>query len=244
MRQADRHPTGSPMGSTFYDFISFIDMAPTLMEAAGLLPDNTGMHAMQGNSFSYVFKNRKNGFIDKKRDHVLIGKERHDVGRPDDEGYPIRGIVKEGFLYVKNHEPERWPAGNPVTGYLNCDGSPTKSLILSMRREGITSEYWKLSFGKRDDDELYNIGVDPECMVNLSGDPAYNAVKRRLNDQLLDELQQQDDPRITGDGGIFDRYPYADGRTKDFYNRYIKGEISRKAAGWVDSTDFETEGFN
>ncbi len=165
------------------------------------------------------------------------------MGRPNDEGYPVRGIIKEGFLYLKNYEHERWPAGNPETGYLNTDGSPAKSLILKMRRAGLSSEYWKLCFGKRDDDELYNIGSDPECLINLSNDPGFSGIKRKLNDQLFDELLQQDDPRINGYGAIFDKYPYADSRTKDFYNRYMKGEIDRKSAGWVDSTDFETEGF-
>ena len=30
------------------------------------------------------------------RDHVLIGKERNDIGRPGDAGYPTRGIVTAG----------------------------------------------------------------------------------------------------------------------------------------------------
>ena len=49
--------------------------------------------------------------VDAARDHVLIGKERHDVGRPNDVGYPIRGIVKDAFLYLHNFETSRWPAG-------------------------------------------------------------------------------------------------------------------------------------
>ena len=65
------------------------------------------------------------------RDHVLIGQERHDIGRPHDWGYPIRGIVKNDLLYLHNFEPTRWPACNPETGYLNCDGSPTKTHILA-----------------------------------------------------------------------------------------------------------------
>ena len=230
-------------GRDVYDFISFIDFAPTLLEVAGISLVKSGMQKMEGKSFADIFHSKKKGFIDKSRDHVLIGKERHDVGRPDDAGYPIRGIIKDGFLYLKNYKPERWPAGNPETGYLNCDGSPSKSLILSLRRSGISSEYWKLCFGKRKDDELYNISSDPECLINLSNDPGYSPVKRRLYDQLIDELIQQDDPRITGNGNVFDNYPYADSQTKDFYNRFMKGEISRKAAGWVDSTDFETEEF-
>ena len=37
---------------------------------------------------------------------LLIGKERHDVGRPKDYGYPIRGIVKDGWMYLRNYRPE------------------------------------------------------------------------------------------------------------------------------------------
>jgi hypothetical protein len=33
---------------------------------------------------------------------VLIGKERNDVGRPHDWGYPVRGIVQEDRLYLHN----------------------------------------------------------------------------------------------------------------------------------------------
>ena len=74
------------------------------------------------------FYQRKKDIVNKNRNHVLIGKERHDVGRPDDAGYPDKRNNKEGFLYLKNFKPERWPAGNPETGYLNVDGSPTKTL--------------------------------------------------------------------------------------------------------------------
>jgi len=190
-----------------------------------------------------IFYSKKNKFVDKDRDFVLIGKERHDVGRPDDAGYPVRGIVKGGFLYIKNYKHERWPAGNPETGYLNVDGSPTKTLILDMRRSGKSIEYWKSSFGKRVDDELYDLGADPDCMVNLSSNAGYSPVKRRLNELLYTELLEQGDPRVYGKGDVFDTYPYANKDTKDFYTRYKRGEVRRKDAGWVDSTDFETEGF-
>lgn len=230
-------------GRRIYDFVSFIDFAPTLLEVAGIKQPDSGMQNIEGESFTDIFYARKKGYVNKNRNHELIGKERHDVGRPDDTGYPIRGIIKDGFLFLKNYKPERWPAGNPETGYMNVDGSPTKTLILNMRRLGISYEYWKLSFGKRNDEELYDIGKDPECMNNLAGDAGYNNVKRRLNEQLYNELLEQDDPRAYGNGDIFDKYPYAQKATKDFYNRFMKGELSRKDAGWIDSTDFEAEKF-
>ena len=52
-----------------------------------------GMAASPGRSLTDLFRSEKSGRIDPRRDHVLIGKERHDVGRPRDEGYPIRGMI-------------------------------------------------------------------------------------------------------------------------------------------------------
>ena len=112
-----------------------------------------------------------------------------------------------------------------------------------MRRAGISADYWKLNFGKRSDEELYDLGKDPECMNNLAGNAAYNSMKRKLHDQLYLELLEQDDPRAYGKGDLFDRYPYADETVRNFYSRFMNGELTRKSAGWVDSTDFETEGF-
>ena len=230
-------------GRKIFDFISFIDLAPTLLEVAGIEESKSGMQRIEGKSFSDIFRSSRKGYLNKARNHVITGKERNDVGRPDDAGYPVRGIIEEGYLFLSNYNPERWPAGNPETGYLDCDGSPTKSFILSLRRAGISADYWKINFGKRGDEELYDLGKDPECLNNLANNAAYNALKRRLHDKLYLELLEQDDPRAYGKGEIFDKYPYADSTVKNFYGRYMKGEITRKSAGWVDSTDFETEGF-
>ena len=170
---------------------------------------------------------------------MLIGKERHDVGRPQDVGYPIRGIVKDGFLYLRNFEPERWPAGDPVTGYLNVDGGPTKTECLQARRNPETQRYWTWSFGKRPAEELYNIGKDPDCLDNLAGRSEFEQRQAALKDQLFQELRAQGDPRVLGQGHVFDEYPYADGKTAHFYERYRNGELDKKAAGWVNPSDFE-----
>jgi hypothetical protein len=173
------------------------------------------------------------------RDFVLIGKERHDVGRPGDVGYPIRGIIKEGFLYVKNFKPDRWPAGNPETGYLNVDGSPTKSVILHDRRLKGTSRYWDLNFGKRKEEELYYIIEDPWCTENIAGNPEYADIKQELWDELQMKLKEQGDPRIIGNADIFDEYLYSNESERNFYERYMSGEDAK--AGWVNPDDFEKE---
>ena len=225
------------------DFISFIDIAPTILETAGIEISESGMQPVEGKSFTYLFSSKKSGLVDKSRNYVLIGKERHDVGRPDDAGYPIRGIVKNGFLYLRNFKADRWPAGDPVTGYMNTDASPTKTLILNMNRRNVAGEFWKINFGKRTEEELYNILTDPECIDNLAGNAEFLSLKESMNTQLVKELTNQSDPRIMGNGDIFDNYIYANDKSRDFYNRYMKGELSRKSAGWIDTTDFESADF-
>ena len=64
-------------------------------------------------------------------------------------------------------------------------------------------------------------------------------VKMKLKNQLLSELREQGDPRMFGDGDIFDNYPYSGAATDDFYQRYTSGEKVR--AGWVNTGDFEKE---
>lgn len=215
------------------EYISSIDVAPTLLEIAGLSRQKSGMQAITGRSFMDILKNKK---TDMDRDFVMLGKERHDVGRPDDRGYPIRGLIRGDFLYLKNFETERWPAGNPETGYMNVDGGPTKTEILKARRNSKTAHYWQLSFGKRAAEELYNIKKDPNCMVDLSGNPEYEALMRKMEKEMTARLVEQEDPRMFGRGEVFDRYPDMS-VAYQFWNRTKAGE--KVPSGWIGDTDFE-----
>lgn len=219
------------------DYVSFIDLAPTFIDLAGLAWQETGMAPSPGRSLTDLFASPKSGRVSPARDHVLVGKERHDVGRPQDWGYPIRGIVKNDILYVHNFEPSRWPAGNPETGYLNCDGGPTKTEVLKARTTPDQRPYWDACFGKRPQEELYDLKTDRDCLVNLTDRSEYRGLKEELRHQLFDELRAQSDPRMLGQGQLFEQYPYAEERTRNFYDRYMKGEPLK--AGWVSPTDFE-----
>jgi arylsulfatase A-like enzyme len=223
-------------GRVVNDFVNFIDFAPTYFELAGINPENAGMQPITGKSLTDMFYSEKNGTVNPERNFVLVGKERHDVGRPNDEGYPVRGILTDGFLYLRNFKPGRWPAGNPETGYLNTDGSPTKTYILDTRRKKGTIEYWQLNFGKRAEEELYNITSDPFCMNNLATEDEYSEIKSRLETEMKQKLTEQNDPRILGFGDIFDNYEYQ-GAVKDYYNRFLAGEDI--PAGWVNKTDYD-----
>lgn len=221
----------SAPGRTINDYVSFIDFAPTFLEIAGVKKE--AIQPMQGKSLVDIFKSNHHP----KRDFVLIGKERNDVGRPDDQGYPSRGIVRDQLLYIKNYEPDRWPTGNPETGYLDTDGSPTKTEILNAGRANREDRLWKLSFGKRPSEELYDLKKDPHGGVNLAGSAKYKKLQEELKNEMEKELKRQQDPRLLGQGYLFDQYPYAEPKVKDYYNRFKKGEKIK--AGWVNDTDYE-----
>ena len=213
-----------------------MDIAPTLLEIPGIDWKGSGMYPSPGKSLVNIFNTGQSGKIDPNRNFVLVGKERHDVGRPNDQGYPVRAIFKGDFVYLRNFHPERWPLGNPETGYLNCDGSPTKTYVLDTRRNAGIMEYWQLNFGKRVAEELYNITEDPFCMTNLVGEVKYAELKIQMEIEMVQKLTEQGDPRIFGEGDIFDNYKY-NGEVQNYYNRYMAGE--KVKAGWVNETDYE-----
>lgn len=224
-------------GRTVEDYISFVDIAPTLMEVAGLAWSATGMAPTAGHSLTSIFQSEKSGITDPMRDHVLIGRERNDIGRPHDEGYPIRGIIKGGYVYLENFEPARWPAGNPETGYLDCDGGPTKTFILEAHRKDAGDIFWQRCFGLRPGEEFYDLAHDPDCLNNLALSPQSSSTQSTLREQLLTELRAQADPRMNGQGAVFDQYPHANKANLGFYERFMAGE--KIATPWVNPTDFE-----
>lgn len=199
-------------GRAVEDFINVRDFAPTFLELAGLKPHPQ----MTGRSFAKILRSEKSGWIDSSRNVMLIGKERHDLGRPHDWGYPVRAIRTPEFLYVHNFFPDRWPAGNPETDYPNCDGGPTKELI-----KALGGYYYELSFGKRPADELFRLTDDPECIRNLADDPFYARTMQKLHDKLFAMLREEKDPRALGNGAIFDTYKWTGNRQKS-YDHWLK----------------------
>ncbi len=229
-------------GRIVKDYVSFIDFAPTFLELAGISDQENTMQQVQGKSLLPLLLSEKDGQVDRSRNRMLLGRERTDVGRPDDAGFPVRAIVKDNFFYLVNYEPARWPAGNPETGYLDADGSPTKTEILNARRSKGTDPYWDLSFGKRPDEELYKLDTDPHGIENLAQHANYKKVARKLRTEMEQELKAQGDPRMEGKGYVFDQYPFANEASFNFYNRWKKGE--KLNAGWVNPSDFEKTDMN
>lgn len=205
---AIRWGKSAPGGRVVDDFVSFIDLAPTFCEAAGVKPPE----GTTGRSLVDLLRLSKGGQFDSKRDHVLLGRERTDVGRPNDAGYPVRAIRTSYYFYARNFAPERWPAGDPETGYRDIDDSPTKTLVIKLKEQG-DSKYFDMGLAKRPEEELYDLRKDPHCIHNLAGNPDRAGIKARLREVMEKELREQQDPRLLGKGAIFDTYRYLGNRS-------------------------------
>jgi len=223
-------------GRVINEYISLIDIAPTFLEATGLKWEESGMQETPGTSLIPFFKGTNENF----RDYVLIGKERHDVGRPNDYGYPIRGIVKDDWMYLRNYRPDLWPACNPECGYSTVDGSPTKTEILQSRHKPETKYLWDWSFGKRPAEELFYLLDDPYCIKNLALEKKYKSIKGSLNFKMEEELKKQSDPRMFGEGDVFHTYFYTWDNYRNLYDRMVnKGE--KIVPMWINESDIETD---
>ena len=203
-------------GRVVEDFINVRDFAPTYLEIAGLKP-----HAqMTGRSLAAILRSPHSGWIE-NRDVMLVGKERHDLGRPHNWGYPVRAIRTKEFLYVHNFHPERWPAGNPETDFGNCDPGPSKEIV-----KALGGHYYELSFGKRQPDELYDLRRDPEGVTNLANDPFHAKTLAELRERMMTMLKADQDPRALGNAAILESYAYSGGGAKG-YETWLKAQEAK-----------------
>jgi arylsulfatase A-like enzyme len=67
-------------------------------------------------------------------------------------------------------------------------------------QRAVWTREWKYVYNGFDNDELYDLRADPDEMVNLDGDPAYDEVKRELVQRMWQFAYEQHDP-LGPDGG-------------------------------------------
>jgi uncharacterized sulfatase len=199
--------------------VGLIDLAPTILEIAGA-------PALQGIAGTSLLPLLKGSISDKKlsvsKPFVFTGRERHSHARPDNLGYPARSIRTAEYLLIENFKTDRWPLGDPapakkteilskgdmkpiLEGYEDIDDSPTKSYMV--QNKALIASLFQMSFEKRNAFELYNIKKDPYCMNDISGNADVSIVLDKLKQALHAKLKEQSDPRMTGNGDVFDSYP-------------------------------------
>lgn len=226
---AARWPKVIPANRVIEDFVSLPDLAPTFLEA-GQAPFPEGLTAR---SLMPILKSAQSGQIESDRTWVITGRERHvQKARAGYLPYPQRAIRTKDFLYIINFEPDRYPMGDPMVvndsyrpdidaltnntfvAFGDYDASPTKAWLVAHRREAALKPFYQFAFGKRPREELYELESDPDQVNNLADDQAYEEVRIRLNQQLLEELTRTGDPRVNKDTIPFESFPYAGEETE------------------------------
>ncbi|MBC8152012.1 MAG: sulfatase [Bacteroidetes bacterium] len=182
--------------------VSLIDLAPTLLEAAGL----SNADGMEGQSLTRYVTGKKTA-----DQPVFVERERHAQVRAGSLGYPARAIRTTQFLYIQNLKPDRWPAGDPkefmaVGSYGDIDNGPAKRYLIEHREQ-----YRSLAdqaIAKRPAEELYDLRKDPNQQRNIAEQPANRATIAKLRQQLQAWRQRTNDPRLSSAGDVIDTYPY------------------------------------
>lgn len=218
-------PAQVPPERTSKDLVSLIDIAPTILEAAGVSVPDT----VSGTSLVSLLKSEESGIIEPQRSAVFAARERHSSVRYHSLGYPQRAIRTHRYLYIRNNKPERWPAGaaqklgsanypsredlvkrtlGPMHGgYHDIDACPTLTLMVNRREEPTFARALELAVNHRPAEELFDIENDPACMTNLAGTSAIADTQRELSKRLTAKLKETGDPREHGNGDVFETYP-------------------------------------
>ncbi len=201
---AVRWPARIEKGSRIDAYMTLTDLAPTLLDAAGLaVPEG-----LDGRSLLPLWHgDDPSGF-----DRVFVERERHANVRAGDLGYPARALRTADFLYVRNLAPDRWPAGDPtmyraVGDYGDIDGSPSKDLLIRSRDDPKLGPYSIRALDRRPAEELYDLANDPDQLANVADEPKYASTLAELRAEVDRWRVATDDPTLD-DPGRFDRFPY------------------------------------
>ena len=188
-------PARIPAGTVRTSYVNLAALAATFLEAAGTQVPG-----------EFELRSLLDQFTDAGvpgDSAVYLERERHAQVRADSGSYAMRGVRTDDFLYIRNAFPERWPAGNPeavlsVGAYGDVDNSITKMLILAGDKpEGDTTDYYRLVFGKRPGEELYDLREDPYQIHNVAGQSEYTAARKRLAAQVANWMEHTGDPRAS-----------------------------------------------
>ncbi len=151
------------------------------------------------------------GRADVARDKVFLERERHANTRRGDLSYPCRAVRTKQLLYIRNLRPELMPAGL----HFDVDGSPSKSLLIDRCDDPQIAPIFKLTFGKRPGEELFDLSTDPDQVSNVAGEAKYAGVQSRLRADLDRWMAQTADPRAKGETDRWDeKCPYTGRKTR------------------------------
>ena len=146
---------GSP-GSVDAQLVSFIDLAPTVLNLAGVkLPEQFQGRAFLGSSLRPARR-----YVYGARDRM---DERYDM---------VRMVRDERYRYIRNYEPEKPYAQHMAT--------PESGVTMTELRRAAPAAAKPFMAATKPEEELYDVSADPHELKNLAGDAKHAATLRRM----------------------------------------------------------------
>ncbi|MGH9750629.1 MAG: sulfatase family protein, partial [Candidatus Polarisedimenticolia bacterium] len=153
-------------GGTCAGLVSAVDLAPTLLDLAGLKPPAS----MQGRSFAALLRDP----AARARDEVFAEQNWHDYAARQ------RMVRTARHKYIRNLHP-----AVPLTPPVDVLRSPTFQAMRRLRERGLLAPDHDLLFVKpRPAEELYDLESDPHELRNLAADPGSRAILADLRARL------------------------------------------------------------
>lgn len=157
-----RYPDGGKAGQIEDRLVSFVDLAPTILQYAGVAAPDW----IQGRNF----------LIGEAQDYVFAAADRHDE-------VPERTkAVRDGrFKYIRNYMPDL-AVLRPLAFR---DAMPTMQEFWRLAQAGaLPPAAQRLAASPRGSEELYDTLADPHEIDNLADDPAHRATLVRLRSAI------------------------------------------------------------
>ena len=165
--------------------VSWIDVAPTILDWTGAAPPENYFYApLPGRSLLPILEETApQGF-----DRVFATHSFHEIN----QYYPMRSIRTRQYSYFLNLEPS---LAVPVAGDVQL--SPSWKAITAAPGAKLGQRTLE-AFLHRPSEELYELTADPDEVVNLAGDAAHAAALADLRVQLRGWRAATHDPWLAG----------------------------------------------
>lgn len=164
-------------GSVSKSMVSSIDIAPTILSAAGLKTDPNFI----GKNLIPIFNNPTT----QVRDYIYAEDHWHDF---EDFG---RAVRNDRYKYIRNFYPDL-----PETTSADILRDPTYQFMLKQKSEGtLDSRYMSYFYSPKPPEQLFDTEKDPYELHNLIAEPAYAQVADRMRAKM-DEIRRSTNDKV------------------------------------------------
>jgi len=188
-------------GTTADAMVSWTDILPTCLEAAGGKPPAAGLKLgeIDGRSFLPVLRGEQAAH----RQRVFATHS----GDGDMNRYPLRALRTADRKYIRNLDPTAEHHTHVDKGAAGSDGRDYWNSWLERAKSDPTAAAVVRRYHVRPAEELYDLTADPWERINLAADPAHAATLAKLRADLDGWMKERGDRGLETERTLTDPRP-------------------------------------